>query len=188
MSFCVGVGQQLVLLLLVAPLLALYSPPLQPRGMAIWTSAAAFMLTFWFWHMPCTYDAAINSVWIYCCMQATVLLTSIYLWRELWHHPSERWIDALAAGALTFVHMALLGALLVLADRPLFTFQATDLIWNITALDDQRIGGMLIGAPALLLLGCIVLRVALRLCANVQPKRRQAVPVPPARASIPTLP
>jgi len=43
------------------------------------------------------------------------------VWRELLDHPPQWTGQVLAAGALTFVQMGLLGAVLTLADRPLFT-------------------------------------------------------------------
>ncbi len=163
--FCAGVVQQLILLLVAAPLLALASPPSRAHGMAIWTSAAAFLFTFWFWHTPHAYDATFTSAWIYWCMQATLLVSAIYLWREMLHHPPERSPDALAAGALTFLHMALLGGLLTVADRPLFKIQAVALAWNMTTLEDQRLGGALISVPALLLLACVAVRLCVTLWA-----------------------
>jgi putative membrane protein len=163
---CAGVGQQLILLLVAAPLLALASPPSRAPGMAIWTSAAAFLLTFWFWHLPFAYDSTFASAWIYWCMQATLMLSAIYLWREIFHHPWERSQDALAAGALTFVHMALLGGLLTVADHPLFKIRAAAHTWNLTALQDQRIGGVLISAPALLLLAFVMVRVLVKFWAS----------------------
>ncbi len=167
--FCAGMGQQLILLLVAAPLLALAWPPSRARGIAIWTSAAAFLLTFWFWHIPHAYDATFASTWIYWSMQASLMLSAIYLWREIFHHPRERSPDALAAGALTFVHMALLGGLLTLADRPLFRIQAAAQDWNLTALQDQRIGGLLITAPALMLLVCVTVRVLVKFWASPAP-------------------
>lgn len=161
--FCARVGQQLILLLVAAPLLALASPPSRAHGMAIWTSAAVFLFTFWFWHTPHAYDATVTSAWTYWCMQASLLLSAIYLWREIFHHPPERSPDALAAGALTFLHMALLGGLLTVAERPLFKIQAAAQAWNMTAMEDQRLGGALISAPALVLLAYVAVRLLVTL-------------------------
>jgi putative membrane protein len=151
--FCAGVAQRLLLVLVAAPLLALALPPRSPRGAAIWSCAAIFLLTLWFWHMPRAYDATFTSEWIYWSMQASLLGTAVLLWRELLHHPPERSADALAAVALTFLQMALLGAMLTVADRPLFKYHVNAVqAWDLTALQDQHLGGLLIGVPAVMLL------------------------------------
>ena len=139
--FCAGVAQRLILVLVAAPLLALALPPKVPRGAAIWSSAATFLLALWFWHIPGAYDATFTSEWIYWSMHASLLGSATLLWRELLHHPPERSADALAAGALTFVQMALLGVMLTLADRPLFKYHMNAVqAWRLTALQDQHLG------------------------------------------------
>ena len=81
-------------------------------------------------------------------MHVTLFGSSILLWRELLDHPPQRTGQVLAAGALTFVHMGLLGAVLTLADRPLFMRHLTSTqVWGLSPLQDQQLGGSLMWVP-----------------------------------------
>ena len=54
------------------------------------------------------------------------------------------------AGTLTFVHMGLLGAVLTLADRPLFTRHlVSSYSWGLSPLQDQQLGGSLMWVPGI---------------------------------------
>jgi len=149
--FCARVAQHMLLLLVAAPLLALALPRIPPRrgaGRMLWTMTAAFFAALWFWHMPVPYDATFAATWIYWLMHVTLFGSAILLWRELLHHRAEQTANALAAGAISFMHMGLLGAVLTFADRPLFMAHLTTAAaWNFTPLQDQQLGGVFMWVP-----------------------------------------
>lgn len=161
--FSARVGQHMVLTLVAAPLIAAALPrPLVKPGW-LWPATIAFFVALWFWHMPLAYDATFGSGaigWaIYWSMHVTLFGSAIWLWSALLGHGREQAVSALAAGTVTSVQMGLLGAVLTLSTRALFSpHLLTVQAWGFTPLSDQQLGGVLMWVP-----GCtIFLIVALR--------------------------
>jgi putative membrane protein len=129
---------------LVAPLLALALPvrPI-PGGWGIWTGVHA--VTFWLWHVPAAYEAALSNHGIYWAMQSSLLLTGLALWRAVRAAPVTGGIAALLA---TMVQMGLLGALLTFSTAPFYAphFLAP-LSWGLPPLEDQQLAGLIMWAP-----------------------------------------
>lgn len=150
--FSARILQHMILVLVAAPLIAMGLPrSTQDRHpWRLWVAAAAFFLALWYWHMPIPYDDTFVSTPLYWIMHVTLFGSGILLWRELLNHP-PRWTgQALAAGALTFVHMGLLGAVLTLAERPLFSWHLTSTqVWGLSPLQDQQLGGSLMWVPGI---------------------------------------
>jgi putative membrane protein len=152
--FSARIAQHMVLLLVAAPLIALGFP--RRRGLStawpLWTSAVAFMVCLWVWHMPTPYAATFAATTIYWAMHATLFGSGIVLWRELIDHPPRHIALVLAVGLLTSMQMGLLGAVLALARRPLFyPHFLTTQAWGLTPLQDQQLGGTLMWVPGILL-------------------------------------
>lgn len=150
--FSARVGQHMVLILVAAPLIAMGLP----RAAAwnhlwrLWASSGAFLLALWFWHMPVPYDATFGSAWIYWAMHLTLFGSSIFLWRELLDHSAAQTAQVLVAGTLSFMQMGLLGAVITLADRPMFQWHLiTTQIWGLTPLQDQQLGGAVMWVPGM---------------------------------------
>jgi putative membrane protein len=153
--FSARVAQHMVLVLVAAPLIALAWPvPASRRNGTgvLWASAAAFLVALWFWHMPVPYDATFTSTWPYWTMHLTLFGSSILLWRELLHPRHDRIVETLLVGALTSMHMGLLGAVLTFAAHPLFLWHLTKTAaWGFTPLRDQQLGGVFMWVPGILL-------------------------------------
>lgn len=148
--FSARVAQHMVLVLIAAPLIARGLPRRQAltESPCLWMSAAAFLAALWFWHMPVPYEAAFTSKRVYWAMHVTLFGSSILLWRELINHSRQQAGQALAAGMLTFVQMGLLGAVLALADKPMFQwYLLTTEAWGLTPLQDQQLGGAIMSVP-----------------------------------------
>lgn len=148
--FSARIGQHMLLTLVAAPLIALGLPRASAwnHGWRLWTSSVVFFAALWFWHMPAPYDATFGASWIYWAMHLTLFGSSIFLWRELLHHPARQTAQVLAAGTLTFMQMGLLGAVLTLADRPMFQWHLTTTqAWSLTPLQDQQLGGVIMWVP-----------------------------------------
>lgn len=124
-----------------APLLALGLPVLRWRGVAVIAVLVEFLVV-WGWHLPAAHGAARLSPLWYAAEQASFLAAGLLVWTSLLdpRHP----LAGAAGLLLTSMHMTLLGALLVLADRALY-HPLADLA---AGLADQRIGGMIMLAVA----------------------------------------
>jgi putative membrane protein len=152
--FAARIAQHMILILIAAPLIALGLPlrGLHRGRWPSWTAAGAFFGLLWFWHMPLPYDATFTSTPVYWSMHVTLFGSAILLWREILHHPGERAFEALAVGVLSSMQMGLLGAILTLAERPLFApHLLTTQAWGFTPLEDQQLGGALMWVPGIAL-------------------------------------
>ena len=148
--FSARVAQHMILVLAAAPLIALGLPRRRPAKTALplWISTTVFFLALWIWHMPVPYDATFSSVTLYWAMHVTLFGSAILLWRELLHHSGNHTVGVLAAGTVTFVQMGLLGAVLAFADHAMFKWHfATTLVWGLTPLEDQQLGGVFMWVP-----------------------------------------
>jgi putative membrane protein len=126
-----------------APLLAAALPVRRvPGGLTLWTGIHA--VTFWLWHAPLAYEAALSNDAVYWLMQASLLLTALALWRAVRAAPPTSAIAALLA---TTIQMGLLGALLTFAGAPLYApHYLGPLAWGLTPLEDQQLAGLIMWA------------------------------------------
>ncbi len=175
--FSARVAQHMVLVLAAAPLIALGLPRARPatNSWALWGGSAAFFLALWIWHMPVPYAATFTSVGTYWAMHVTLFGSALYLWRELLHHPRDRTVAVLSAGAATYFQMGLLGAVLSLADRPMFQWHwGTTQVWGLTPLQDQQLGGVFMWVPGIALFLWTAIRSVARLWQSMDEKARPA--------------
>jgi putative membrane protein len=141
---------------LAAPLLALAM-----RGMALPAMPAllATLVEFaavWGWHLPAAHAAAQTSAAAFAAEQASFLGAGLVLWLAVLH--PGRQLAGAGAMLLTSMHMTLLGALLILAQRALYP----SAICGGPA--DQQLGGMImlgLGTPIYLVAGLILTARAL---------------------------
>jgi putative membrane protein len=124
------------------------------------------LIVVWGWHAPLLHEAARAHDTIFAVEQGTFLGAGLLLWLSaVGDTPSpSNWRAGAGVGALLFtsIHMTLLGALFLLAPRPLYLhvgFAAGD----ISHLADQHLGGaiMLLVGGASYLLGALWLTVSL---------------------------
>jgi putative membrane protein len=164
--FSARIAQHMILVLVAAPLIALGLPfGAEHRARwSLWASAIAFFAALWVWHMPVPYDATFASSALYWSMHITLFGSATLLWRELLHPRPEQTVAALAVGAFTSMHMGLLGAVLTFAGRPFFYWHlTTTAAWNLTPLQDQQLGGILMWVPGILLFLWAAIRALERL-------------------------
>ncbi len=149
----------LALTAVAAPLLAAAWPSGPVRGgVGLW--AAVHAVTFWLWHAPPAYEAALSNDAAYWLMQASLLLAALALWRAV---RAASLPAAIAALLATMVQMGLLGALLTLADTALYAPHAlAPLAWGLTPLADQQLAGLIMWAPGAALYLAAALHTASR--------------------------
>lgn len=135
----------MALVALVAPLLAAWFArsrfdPVRrrPEWFSPITASLIEFVVFWGWHAPALHLAARHDAAVFAVEQASFLGASTYLWLAILG--GDRASSAMRAGAgiialvLTFAHMTMLGALLALTPRDLYTHGPE-------ALADQQFGG-----------------------------------------------
>jgi cytochrome c oxidase assembly factor CtaG len=178
--FSAHMVQHLLLILLAAPLLVLGAPLVPflwalpaparkrvgrwwqniPLLRTLWRSLSQplivwllYALTFWIWHLPTLYQAALEWVWVHELEHASFLLTALLFWWTVLHPLGGHKRLGYGAGALylftTALHSSALGALLTFAERPLYPIYVSSVAaWNLTLLEDQQLAGVIMWVPA----------------------------------------
>lgn len=148
--FAARAVHHVILAALLAPALALL--------LIRWRHASAVPLavativhaaTFWAWHLPQLYAAALTSDAIFWLMQATITGTAVLFWIGVVRAPATAAVAALLA---TMVQMGLLGALITFAQRPLYApHWSTTAAWGMAPIEDQQLAGLIMWVPGSLL-------------------------------------
>jgi putative membrane protein len=114
------------------------------RPMTAWTLHAAAV---WLWHAPALFDAALANRSVHDVQHLSFLLTALLFWSAVLRSRQA------AGGAVlylftTTMHTSVLGALLTFASQPLYdSYLTTAPHWNLTALEDQQLGGLIMWVP-----------------------------------------
>lgn len=144
--FSARVTHHAILIVVVAPLLALSLPRVWGERLPLGVPLAVSTVALWLWHAPDLYGAAFTHPAIYWGMQVSLLGSFTALWLGLLRG------EALATGIaalLSAVQMGLLGALLVFAPQPLYLpHLATALAFGLGPVEDQQLAGVLMWVPA----------------------------------------
>lgn len=175
--FSAHMVQHELLILVAAPLLILGTPVVAglwalPRGARLrlgrWTRAhpvrsawravthplSAWTLhatALWIWHAPRLYEATLTSDLVHNAQHLSFFGTALLFWWPLLHaSPHRRLSHGLAVLYLftTAVHGSALGAFLSLSTRPWYpAYTEGAALWNMTALQDQQLGGLMMWIP-----------------------------------------
>ena len=155
------------LLALAAPVLsfALLQAGWRLPGSSVWLWAALGATVFdlivvWSWHAPGLHAAAARVPAVFALQQATFLLAGMAVWVASFSVPSR--LGALVgAGAMgmSFMHMSMLGVVLATTSRLIYPPELCGSSLSLGALDDQRLGGVLMATAGALpyLAGSLVL-------------------------------
>jgi putative membrane protein len=104
-------------------------------------------VAIWVWHLPPLFEAAVSSMAVHRWQHLSFLATALVFWYSL--APARRAGQALWYVFFTMLHTSLLGALLALAPRVLYSLQTIHAAeWGLTPLEDQQLAGMLMWVPA----------------------------------------
>ncbi len=143
--FAARTVHHVILIAMAAPLLAWSLPRLTTTGFPSLATATQAVV-FWGWHAPDAYGTALSNDAIYWLMQITILGSGVWFWAAVRRTGTPAAIISLLAA---MVAMGLLGALLTFADAPLYApHLLTTQIWGLAPLDDQRLAGLIMWAPA----------------------------------------
>ena len=142
--FSARVVHHVLLVAVAAPLLALSRPARTPMAVGLPFLLATAAL--WLWHVPVAYDAALGTKALYWAMQASLLGSAFIFWRAAFSQPGGAgvvWVF------LDYLAMGMLGAILTLAPGAVYATHAiAPLLWGLTPLSDQQLGGLIMWMPA----------------------------------------
>ena len=142
--FSVRVVHHVLLVAVAASLFALSRPERAAKGVGLPFLLAAAAL--WLWQAPTAYDAALGHMAIYWVMQATLFGSAWLFWRSVFSQPGGSGVGWVF---LAYLAMGMLGAILTLApDAVYVTHATTPLLWGLSPLSDQQLGGLVMWMPA----------------------------------------
>jgi putative membrane protein len=174
--FAAHMVQHLLLMLVVAPLLVCGRPvvvlgqalPLRGRALFVRVRASPSVraardavfhpvcvwaigaVVLWAWHLPTLYEAALRHDALHAFEHASLIATSALVWAVALGR-ARRSLAVPAASALLFataLQSGALGAVLALAQRPLYPIHASVApSWGLTPLEDQQLAGGLMWVP-----------------------------------------
>jgi putative membrane protein len=205
--FAAHMTQHEILMLVAAPLLVLGRPMVAiafalPRGDAravarefnrptlrnAWSlvtrPVAAWLIhgiALWLWHIPALFEATLRHEPVHHLQHASFFGTALLFWWAL--AKSRARVANIATGLLylftTMVHTGALGALLTISDRVMYpAYGGTAANWNLTPLEDQQLGGLIMWIPA----GLVYVAAALVILASAL--RRPATQIGRMSASV----
>lgn len=103
----------------------------------------------WLWHLPALFDAALASKTVHLAQHASFFGSAVLFWWALFRGGARQREHGVAVAAifLTAVHSSLLGALLVVAPRPLYQ-SYSGALFGLSPLEDQQLAGLVMWVPA----------------------------------------
>jgi putative membrane protein len=130
------------------------STPWQKAWFVISAPLAAWFIhaaALWVWHFPSLFQAALHSNFVHALQHLSFFLSALLFWWAVIH--GRQRISGYGAAVLymftTALHSGLLGALLTFAGTAWYPdYKATTWEWGLTPLEDQQIGGLIMGIPA----------------------------------------
>ncbi|MCC5880175.1 MAG: cytochrome c oxidase assembly protein [Idiomarina sp.] len=151
-SAAMHMAQHMLIIVLIAPLVALSKPLPQlmvatgKRGKPLWGSLfkitqypmfCAYLhgVVIWVWHIPLFYMLAVENSWVHAFAHFCFLLSGVWFWWACLYAASRKVPFALLALLLTLMHTGFLGALLTFANAPLYS--------EARHLQDQQLAGLL---------------------------------------------
>lgn len=144
--FSARVVHHVVMITVAAPLLgwALARGAVQSPLLAVLLQG----VVLWVWHLPGAYDLALGNMAVYWTMQVSLLGTAVVFWAVVLNRALAPGLAAMAVLS-AYLQMALLGALLTFAPEPLYAAHAVaPLVFGLTPLVDQQLGGLVMWVPA----------------------------------------
>lgn len=181
-SFAAHMTLHMAVVAVAAPLLSLaaagrrYDPVRRwPNLFAPVAASVGELLIVWAWHAPGLHHVARHTTLGFAAEQTMFLAAGLWVWLSAFGGTAPRPKSRSAAGVigllLTSMHMTLLGALLALSTRLLYSHQHT--FGPFTPLFDQQLGG----AVMLVVGGMAFLAGGLWLTRDLVSSREQAVAV-----------
>jgi cytochrome c oxidase assembly factor CtaG len=123
-----------------------------------WFGVVAYVGVMWLWHVPAMYDAALEHGWVHTAEHLSFAAAGLLYWWHLLSPIRSRLrlggMGPVAYMASTKLLVGLLG--IVLAFSPDLLYDAYDtggLRWGMSALDDQRVAGLIMALEQSIVMG-----------------------------------
>ncbi len=115
-------------------------------------AATVFTVPIVLWHLPPFYEAAMRHHALHIVQHLVFLATSVVMWwpvlSPLPELPRASYPGQLLYLFLLGIPMSVVGAMITLADTPLYPFYvAAPRVWGLSPLEDQQIGGLIMWVP-----------------------------------------
>jgi cytochrome c oxidase assembly factor CtaG len=111
------------------------------------TATTLHGITIWVWHLPALFDAAVENGVLHRLQHLSFFVTALLFWWTLVRRSKDG--VAVAHLFITMLHTAVLGALMALAPRVLYTVQTQHALdWGLAPLEDQQLAGLIMWVPA----------------------------------------
>ena len=116
------------------------------------SAALIFTVPIVLWHMPRFYEAALRHHGLHIVQHLVFLATSVVMWWPVLS-PVPELPRASYPGQMLYlfllgIPMSVVGAMITLADAPLYPFYAAaPRVWGLSPLDDQQLGGLVMWVP-----------------------------------------
>jgi putative membrane protein len=175
--FAAHMAQHEVMIVLAAPLLVLGTPVvpmlwalpitwrrrvgtwsrrvLRPLWRTLTQPAVAFVihaLAVLVWHVPALYQATLTNDAVHAFQHVSFVGTAVIFWWAMLgggRHRRTRYGAAVLCVFGTALYGSALGALLTFADAPWYpAYGSWALVWGLTPLEDQQLGGLIMWIPA----------------------------------------
>ena len=204
--FSAHMVQHLLLSLLLPPLFIFGLPPWLSRWLlsrpvlAPWRFGARvpvgfvlYTIVFSLWHMPALYDLMMRRHEFHIVMHLMVMASAVLMW---WPIAAGEGLERrLSPGALILYMFAIsipmlpVAAIITLADHPIYAwYTLAPRLYPMTALDDQRLGGLIMWVPGTLFWWGMMSLIYFRKLANdSRPEGELLVTQIPGRAAPPPL-
>jgi putative membrane protein len=108
-------------------------------------------VVLWAWHAPALFEATLENESIHALQHASFLFSALLFWWAVIHGPQRALGFGLAVLYMftTALHSGLLGALLTFANSVWYPgYAERTMVWGLTPLEDQQIGGLIMWIPA----------------------------------------
>jgi putative membrane protein len=105
----------------------------------------------WTWHIPAAFSAAVETEWVHALQHVSFLGSAVLFWWAVFEGPNRKIGYGLAVLSVftTALHSGVLGAMLTFASSPWYRpYLVSPFAWNITPLQDQQLGGLIMWIPA----------------------------------------
>ena len=121
---------------------------------------ALFALTLWVWHLPALYETALHNELFHDLQHFMFFASAALFWRVLLDPVSRRRLSRIGAVAYLFVtsmHATFLGVFMALAPSVWYaTYEGRTMRWNLSALQDQQLAGLIMWMPACMTYAVVV--------------------------------
>ena len=118
------------------------------------------------WHLPSTFSAAMEQPVTHWIMHVMFVMTALLFWwgilMPMHRQLHLRTVWTLVALVFTMIVNKIFGGMLLLADGAIYSFNAADRPWGMSALADQQVAGLILISFGIIFYGSLVFSILTR--------------------------